>query len=65
MKYKPGVGAVMAWGGGLMNYSSQLNKRSSYVSCNIEVKCKYIHKGSFTYYVITKEEGGFGMITLM
>ena len=28
MKYKPGVGAVMAWGGGLMNYSSQLNKRS-------------------------------------
>ena len=25
----------------------------------------FLNKGSFTYYVITKGDGGFGMITLM
>ena len=45
--------------------------RSNYItSYNIELKFKQRQsnidlKGSFTYYVITKGEGGFGMITLI
>ena len=35
--------------------------------CKIWIKVWLNNKGSFTYYIITKEEGGggFGMITLM